>query len=398
LALLFFVASAHAVDMYAGVGDVLEAPSTNVRGIDFVLTPNITHDTDLSYTIIEAEVDNIGFEKVLISLPIDWELSGDIYGATGTPIIQSRGALKRKYGDPDSKYSFQRNFFVFTSPNNLALSRGSPFLIEWDDGSVSWGWYIRPNERLNFVIKMFPKEANVEAVIDPTGLEQNRSDIIVNKWNQEFMVFPDRDTPTGFLAAPWIVKDGTMVEATPGVFRNLSQLGGPYNWDKLMLQNGTTTTTIEPEVEEIEKLDPPVWNEWFSSSGLFGLKPMSLASLETDFLPIPEINKTEVVVEEEEVTEEKSVFIPVWLIDLEFHQTNSVGTTAGAAIRYVYEWSRGLVTDDLDVPAQSKPYVTLTERFGETTPPTPSPREDEPDSPIPELDLTTVPEWFSWFN
>jgi hypothetical protein len=237
-----------------------------------------------------------------------------------------------------------------------------------------------------------------EAVIDPTGLEQNRSDIIVNKWNQEFMVFPDRDTPTGFLAAPWIVKDGTMVEATPGVFRNLSHRGGDFYWNKFKLQDGTTTTTLEPEVEEMEKLDSPAWNEWFTSSGLFGLKPTSLASTETDFLPIPEINKTKVVVEEEEVTEEKSVFIPVWLIDLEFHQTNSVGTTAGAAIRYVYEWTRGQVTDGLDVSAQSKPYVTLSERFGETPPTTPAPTEDEQDSTSPELDLTTVPEWFSWFN
>jgi hypothetical protein len=131
---LFFVASAHAADMFAGEGIDLEAPSTEVRGIDFVLTPNITHDTELSYTVIEAEVDNIGFENVLISLPKDWEFNPQIYGATGTPIIQSRGALKRKYGDPDSKYSFQRNNFVLTSPGNLPISRGGPVAIEWDTG------------------------------------------------------------------------------------------------------------------------------------------------------------------------------------------------------------------------------------------------------------------------
>jgi hypothetical protein len=384
--------------MFAGEGIDLEAPSTEVRGIDFVLTPNITHDTDLSYTIIEAEVDNIGFENVLISLPKDWEFTSDIYGATGTPIIQSWGALKRKYGDPDSRYSFQRNNFVFTSPSNLAVSRGSPITIEWDTGEESVGWYIRPNERLTFVIKMIPSDE--EAIIDPTALEQNRSDIIVNKWNQENIVYPDREIPTGFLAAPWIVKDATMVEATPGVFRNLSHRGGNYYWNKFLLQNGTTTTstTLEPDVE-VEELDPPAWNEWFMSPGLFGLKPTSLASIETDFLPIPEINKT-VVVEEEEVTEEKSVFIPVWLIDLEFYQTNSLGTTSGAAIRYVYEWSRGNDIDGVDVAAHSKPYVTLTERYGETPSTTVSPSDDSVESiqTGSVVDLTTVPEWYTWFN
>ena len=398
LALLFAVAPVHAADMYAGKGIDLGAPSTEISGIDFVQTPNILPDSTKSYTVIEAEVDNIGFETVLISLPKGWEFKQEVYGATGAPIIKSWGELKRKYGDPGDRSSFQRNNFVFTSPGNLATSRGSPVTIAWDTGEGSVGWYIRPNERLSFVIKMIPSDA--EAIIDPLALEQNRSDIIVNKWNQEFMVFPDPDTPTGFLAAPWIVKDATMVEATPGVFANLSHRGGDFYWNKFKLENQSTTTTtlLEPEAEEVKELNPPAWDAWFSSSGLFGLKQTNFASIKTDFLPIPEINKTEVVEEDEVVvTEEKSVFIPVWLIDMEFYQSNSVGTTSGAAIRYVYEWSRGKDIEGVDVTSQAKPYVTLTERYGET-PPTSVPITDESVSTTPELDLTIVPEWYTWFN
>jgi len=353
--------------VYADFAGELKQPTTQVKGLDYVLTPNITHDPDRSYTVIEATVENRGFEKVLVTLPKDWEFDPEIYSATGEPIIVSKGKLHRKYGHPDERSSFISNHYVFWQRGGFAISKGSPWLIKWSDGSESYGWYIYPNERLKFTIKMRPKED--EAVIDPLALEQNRSDIKVVKWNEEFVVYPDKDTPTGFLRAPWIVKNATLVSAYPGIFSNLSAFGTEYYWHSMKLEAlSTTTTTLQ------EELNPPAWDEWFNSGGgLFKLTQVSLAQLTTELPAIPVLNKTP------KKKPEKKEFIPVWLVD---HTVTFV--------RYSYEWHAGREVPGIDVELYTEPHVTLSERYGNFT--APAPKEERP-----PLDLSTVPEWYAWF-
>ncbi|HDY73862.1 MAG TPA: hypothetical protein ENH51_01975 [Euryarchaeota archaeon] len=397
---VLLIGSMAATGLAGGFGE----PTTEVDGLRIggpVAT--IDHDADLSYTIIEAEVENTGFETFFVALPLDWAFDPEIYGATGEPIIATKGALHKKYGDPGDKSSFIRNNYVFEAWGGLAVSRGSPWVLTMsggeDDGGVSYGWSVRPNERLKFTIKMKPSDS--EAIIDPLAIERNRTDIKVIKWNQEMVIYPESGE-TGFISAPWIVKGATMVEATPGVFTNISEFTQDIYWFKTRLQNATVKSTgeeTEPEVssEPTVELNPPEWDAWFSSSGFFGLESKSLAPLSTELLPIPEVNKTEPIVEEVEETGE-SVFIPVWLIDPEFYQSNSVGTTSGAAIRYVYEWRRGKEIKGVDAHLFSKPFKTNTEIYGDVTPtpvPTEAPVGSEEKS---ELDLTIVPEWYTWFN
>ncbi|MFQ5800460.1 MAG: hypothetical protein ACE5HH_01905, partial [Candidatus Hydrothermarchaeales archaeon] len=140
------------------IGGDLVAPSTDVLGTQFVLTPNITHDTSQSYTVIEAQIENTGFEKVFVSLPKGWSYDSQILSAKGEPIIVSKPALHRKYGSPRDRYSFINNYFVFWQRGGFAISKGAPLTVYWDDGSTSFGWYVRPNERLVFTIKMTPSE------------------------------------------------------------------------------------------------------------------------------------------------------------------------------------------------------------------------------------------------
>lgn len=363
LVLLLGLGAVHAI------GGKLVAPSTEVLGAQFIPTPNITHDTSKSYTVIEAQIENTGFEKVFVSLPKGWSYDSQILSAKGEPIIVSKPALHRKYGSPGDRYSFISNYFVFWQRGGFAISKGSPLTVYWADGGTSYGWYVRPNERLVFTIKMTPSET--EAIIDPFTIEQNRSDIKVVEWNQEFYIYPE--PYLGFLRAPWILKNVTMVEAYPGIFANLSAFTGDRYYDLFKLETPPPTTAPPPE-----ELNPPAWDEWFTSSGLFSLTPSSLASLKTEFLPIPEVNKTKA--EEEEPSEE--VFIPVWYVDRDVN-----------FIRYRYEWQRGKTIKGIDVHLYTEPPLTLTERFGNVSATTPS----TPTETAPKLDLTTVPEWYAWF-
>jgi len=406
---MLLIGSLAAAGLAGGFGE----PTTQIDGIQFVPIPTIDHDADRSYTIIEAEVENSGFETFFVALPEGWGFDPEIYGATGEPIITSWGELKKKYGDPGDKSSFIRNNYVFQTWGGLSVSRGSPWVLTWggdgdNSGGVSYGWSVRPNEKLVFTIKMKPSDS--DAIIDPLAIERNRTDIKVVVWNQEMVVYPDSGASrplSGFLSAPWIVKDATMVEVTPGVFTNISEFTEDIYWFKTRLQN----VTLESDEEETEpdessepvvELNPPEWDSWFSSSGFFGLETKSLAPLKTELLPIPEVNKTEVVeeVEEEEVEEsEESIFIPVWLIDHEFYLGNGVGTTNGVAIRYRYEWRRGKEIKGVDTHLFSEPFKTNTEIYGDGATPTPAPTEApvEPEAES-DLDLTIVPEWYTWFN
>jgi hypothetical protein len=400
----------------------LEYPTEDVRGVDFASTANISHDVDLSYTVIDAEVENHGYENVLVVMPEGWEPDYEIYSAKGEPIIRGRIEFYDKYGRPWKRNSFVSNNYVFwqEKTDTFTISRGLPLVLEGSDedgwsimpssignetGSERIGWYVRPNERLMFRIKMFPGKEDEEAIIDPTALERNRADIKVTKWDQEFIIYPDLDTPTGFLRAPYLVKGATMVEATPGVISNLSAFYGGLYWDLFKIQNLTPASTptlgTEPEPDVIE-LDPPSWDEWFSSTGLFSLTPTSLASLKTEIPVIPEVNKTEVIEEEEPEEEgEEGLFDPVWFIDLEFYQTLGVGTTQGRAIRYVYEWRPGKVINGVETHKFKDPYVTKTDKYGDTLVSASQLSSEIPSTtpkPEPELDLTSVPPWYNWFN
>jgi hypothetical protein len=373
LALLLIIPAVHG----QFVGN-LEAPSTEV-GLDYALIGNITHDMEASYTVIDAEVENNGFETILIKLPDNWEADLRDYSAKGEPILVNKVEIHRKFGFEGDRYSFIRNNFVYQQRAGFAVSKGDPLTIQTADGEAV-GWYIRPNERLLFHIRLKP--GHEEAVFDPFALERNRSDVKVIEWTQRFFIVPEKaangDLLRGWMRIPYIVKGATMVESFPGVFANLSAFTGGYYFNRLELE--APTPTPSPAKEAVE-LDTPAWDEWFTESKLFKLNPEGLASLKTEPLPIPEVEKP---VKEEILEEtEEGIFIPVWLIDYGIE-----------ALRYEYKWKLGRVFKGVDVDLYTKKPSTLTERYGSAIPPTPPPEETVT---TPKLDLTTVPEWYAWF-
>ncbi len=205
--------------------------------------------------------------------------------------------------------------------------------------------------------------SNQEAIIDPFKLEQNRSDIRLLEWNQEFYVYPQDFL--GFMTAPWIVKGATMVEAYPGPYSNISAFGGKLYYDLFELESQET------ESKE-EKLDVPSWDEWFApSSGLFSLEPVSLAALTIESIEIPEI-------EDGQAKDEEQVFIPVWYRDAQMD-----------FIRYRYEWELGKIIDGVDVHLFTKRPATATEMYGGGS--------SVPSSALTVKAPTTVPEWYEWF-
>jgi hypothetical protein len=64
-------------------------------------------------------------------------------------------------------------------------------------------------------------------------------------------------------------------------------------------------------------------------------------------------------------------------------------------IRYRYEWPR-TEPYSVDTHLYSNPYRTLTERYGEGSTYKP-PAEPDEQPTAPELDLSTVPDWYAWF-
>lgn len=350
-----------------------------MRGLDFVPTPNITHDPGRSYTIIHGVVENHGFERVFISLPPGFSFDPTFYSATGEPVILSIGALRKKYGKPDDRFSFISNNFVFWQRGAFAVSKGSPWTVKWTDGKESVGWYVSPNERLTFTLKMTISPDINEAIIDPLDLEQNRSDIKIMKWEEDFYIYPPTDTPSGFLRAPWVVKNASLVEATPGIYSSLKGYNGSVYYDLHRLE---TTAPPEPE-EEAEELNPPAWNEWFGSGGLFSMRTDSLATMRSKFLPIPEINKTE----ETAAEPKEEIFIPVWYIGTDF-------TSQYQFLRYRYEWSRQREIPGIDTSFYETRPFTLTERFEG---PLPNLRGESTPTPTFSLDMSAVPEWYAWF-
>ncbi|RMF91088.1 MAG: hypothetical protein D6733_02140 [Methanobacteriota archaeon] len=368
----------------AAVHGALTPPSTGRTGLNYITLSNISHDPAKFYTVIEATVENTGFEKVFIALPEDWEYDPALYSAKGEPIIVSKPDLHRKYGSPNDRNSFINNHFVFWQRGGFAISKGSPIKFIYEDGTFHYGWFVRPNERLVFTIKMSPPTDQTEGVIDPFEIEQNRSDIRVIEWNQEFYAYPETigsARAVGFMAAPWVVKGATMVEATPGVYVNLSGLRGEYYFELVEPEKNLSSQASS------EELTVPAWDEWFSGSGVYALNPVGLASLKEGPPEIPEINKTQ---EEKKVSE--PLFIPVWYIGMDFYSTLGIQTTQGPAVRYRYEWKRDRVIEGVDASLYTKEPATLTELYGSGSTITVEPVSKK------TLDLATVPEWYAWFS
>jgi hypothetical protein len=264
---------------------------------------------------------------VLLLLPSGWTVHADqIDGAHGERILWTYLDMRARYGDPDDKHSFINTHYVFTS--KYRVNRGSS--QDWGELGISQrGWYIRPNERLTIHIKLVPSGSGV---IDPLSIEGDLPYIKVMKWYQEFKFKP---SSWGFIGAPFVIKNATLVESYPAIFGNARDFkAGEYYWEEFK---------VEEEEEEVIVVN---WDEWFSTTSI-PLTSIQLASTELEYYPIEKVEK------------EEEIFVPMWRLK-----------PGDDFVRYSYEWKRGREIRGVEFSHFEKGEAEIYEE---------------------------VPEWYDWF-
>ncbi|MFQ5975929.1 MAG: hypothetical protein ACE5J5_06425 [Candidatus Hydrothermarchaeales archaeon] len=314
-------------------------PSSEVKVLDITQMPEDITFTDLSLDI-EFEIENTGYEKVLITLPSDLSTlhSDNIDGAQGQAIMLesvSRMAFKEKWGDKDDFSSFRNTHFVMTSAT--PISRGASLAYP-ELGETKRGWYIRPNERLMVHIKV---TSTGTGIINPFSLEKDLPFIEVTKFSAIIRFEPNAST-YGFVTAPYVVKDATLITSYPSIFADANDFdASEYYWETFKL----------PETEETREIDVVDWDDWFTTSSSpltissIPLTSTLLATTDLDYYPIEKVEKT---------TEDEEIFIPIWhlppppdLVDF---------------VIYEYQWRKnfeisGVYLDYLKEPPRVAGYV-----------------------------------------
>jgi len=327
---------------------------TTDSGLRYAEMPTL--EIDGTYAVsntIEAEVENTGYDNVFICLPNgkhsgsgDWQVVGDIVFAKGEKVLMNIRDITAKYGKKEDLNSFIHNNFVFDL--DYPVVRGDPLKVPLSATGADYclGWYVRPNERLNFVVKLTPgSDGPFNGVFDPLYLEKNYmySSVKVTRWTQEVQIYPPvaAGVTVGLLEAPYIVKNAVIVEAYPGLLSEKSALDKPYYFEKFKQ---------EPSFESV--VNAPSWNSWFEKSKVFSLNTEMLGKTKTGYFGMP--SNVEVLSESDP--------IPVWLFD----------SRESLYIRYIYEWRRdGNTAGGIDLGA----YMQEPSR----------------------VELSGVPEWYSWF-
>ncbi len=278
-------------------------PTTEVEVLDISQMP-IVSPTELSLDI-EFEVENTGFEKVLILLPPDFEVdsSANIDNALGQAIITNRIELRDKYGDADDPHSFRSRNYVMTSENPISKGESTNYT---ELGESRRGWYIRPNERVIAHIKV---SSTGTGIIDPFSLEGDLPFIEVTKFYVTIRFEPVADS-YGFILSPYVVRNATLVSSYPNIFADGNDFDETeYYWQTFKL----------PETEETRIIDVVDWDDWFTMSSL-PLAPTLLASTDLEYYPIEEVEKS---------SEDEEIFWPVWYVE-----------EGRGFVRYEYQWRK----------------------------------------------------------
>jgi hypothetical protein len=256
--------------------EMLEVPQGTISGVD---------------TKIEAKLENWGYHRIFVALPLGWTPDLVETSAKSYPVREE--GLWRIYGLPYDKKSLLGRGEVFTG-KGIAES-GFPTKLTIQIGN-RYGWWLKPNEGI--IIKVKVNNIGGSGTIDPQKIEKENPGIKVIRWYQQFTL---KISSPGFVTAPWTVEKATLIESSPAPYS--SELGK----EKVYYEKYTG----EPEV------DIPDWDEWFtfknSLAPIFSLTP--LVSLKMEYYP-------------EEIGEVETVLKPVWRVD------------KIEDIVYAYEWKR----------------------------------------------------------
>lgn len=245
-------------------------------------------------TVIDAKIENVGFDRIFVALPSGWVINDLNTFASSYAVLET--GLWRKYGDP----------LDATSPlgSGLVYKETGTQTKLYNTLNNRQGWWLRPNEGVKLRVAI--DSLSCSGAIDPLAIEKENPSIIVKKWEQEFTITP---SATGFITAPCVVENSALKVASPAPVSDVSQKPGTIYYQE-----------YDPtkDVAQVQLGEVPSWDAWFSLTGSLSstLSTKSIVGME------PVFNKTEA--EDIVVTQ-----TPVWRID------------DLRDIVYAYEWERG---------------------------------------------------------
>ncbi len=247
-------------------------------------------------SILEAKIENWGYERVFIAFPTDWEFNesdtSNIFDAYSYPVREH--SLWRIYGMPYDKNSMLGRGEVFTGKG---ATSGHPAKTLAKIGKV-YGIWLKPNEGVH--IKRFEfKLPTGGGEINPKRIEERNyyPYVKVTKWIQEFTL--ENCTP-GFIKAPWIVKGGSLTSTSPAPYGDARKVGTKLYYEKSKpkykgkswqewipfeegLASGLKMSTLEYEIEK-DETPKPVWRieecgstiwyeyEWYRDKEVEGIR------------------------------------------------------------------------------------------------------------------------------
>ncbi len=276
LALLLFLCS---ISLVHAAFEMAEVPEGSIASVD---------------TVIDAKIENVGFERIFVALPEGWVINDLNTYARSYAVLEE--GLWRKYGDPLDRFSPLGSGLVYDERGLLTK--------QYYSLGTRVGWWLRPNEGVDIQVGI--DSVSCSSNIDPLAIEEENRYIIVKKWEQEFTITP---SVTGFITAPCTVESAALISAAPAPISDVSQIPGPIYY-----QDYDPTT----DASQVSLGEVPSWDAWFTLTGSLSatLSTKSIVGMEPVF---DSVGAEDVVLTQ----------TPVWRIE----KLND--------ITYTYKWERG---------------------------------------------------------
>ncbi len=186
---------------------------------------------------LNAKIENIGYDRVFVALPQGWKINLIDSSAKAYAV---RTAIWRIYSSPVRSNDLLRNGHVYNIFNYLQM-------VQSTEINNREGWWLMPNEGIIINVKLtLPASGEV----DPMKIQEEDPDILVRKWNQEFILDV---SSSGIITAPWVVKGATLTTASP------PPLGDS---NKVSTSNFYYIKSYRKEYERNYN-NTPDWDEWF---------------------------------------------------------------------------------------------------------------------------------------
>ncbi len=295
------------------------------ESLEMVLVP--TGSISKVETTVDIKVENKGYDKrIFVAIPAGWTPDPILSAVESYAVITER--LWMIYGDPLNKNTPLGAKLIYKETGTKTSSLEA---LNTTAGT-RYGVWLKPNQGAKIHVNVDPFGAS--GSVDPTALETANPDLVVQYWEQEFVLTPGA---VGFITAPWIVKGATLIISAPAFIADVAQKPSAVYYQDYQPAAVTTTATTTTSK----------WDQWMPLSSPLAniLSTRSITGME------PEIEE----VSAPTTTPAVYTITPVWRIEnLE-------------KITYTYRWERGKVATGITLAGTAGP------------------------------SFAGVPEWFDWF-